>query len=55
MWENQIIHTSSIDVQKTLNQWRHKYQFKVQSITACPHTKGHVFCYLARREKPATK
>ena len=52
MWENIIEYEVYDLLQKKLNQWRHKYNFKVKSITPCPHKKEYVFCYLARREKP---
>ena len=55
MWENIIEYQDTYTMASVLNELRTKYEFKVQSITPCPHKEGYVFCYLARREKPVKK
>jgi len=40
MYDIKILRAHDIDVQKTLNQWKHKFTLRILSCVPCPHEKG---------------
>lgn len=50
-WELKVLNDEHGKVQKTINQWKHKYKVKIQSMHPDPHVKGHSIAYLIRIDK----
>lgn len=50
-WEMQVIRDNDSNVQKKINQWKHKYSLKILSMHPCPHKDGFTVAYLHRTPK----
>jgi len=52
MYDIKILRDNHTVVQKTLNQWKHKFSVKVHSVLPCPHEQGVVIATVCRTPKP---
>ena len=52
MYEIKILRGEDASVQKTLNQWKHKFSVKILSCVPCPHKEGVTHATVCRTAKP---
>lgn len=50
-WELKVLTGAHVDVQKTINQWKHQFKLKIESCHPCPHKEGESVIYLIRMPK----
>ena len=51
MYEFKILRDTDAVVQKTMNQWKHQFTLRVQSMHPCPHDPNKVVVLLTRTDK----
>ena len=51
-YDIKILRDTDSNIQKVLNQWKHKYSMKILNIT--PMSDGILFIMVRRKERPGT-